>query len=128
MILHVDVTYRLVMSHQICKLKDNLHLYPLSCINFICLQHENKRQSDYDNFDVMLGMIITIPLNNSIERELADATEQSSVHGDANTNTYHREEYGNFSYENDSMRQNNVRQSFEALSNEFNLRLKRWTQ
>ena len=38
--------------------------------------------SDYDNLDVMLGNDI----NNPIERELADAIEQSSVHEDANTN------------------------------------------
>ena len=61
--------------------------------------------------------------NNPIERELVDATEQSSVHEDANTNTYHRNEYGSFTYENDSVRQNEVRQSFEALSNGFILRL-----
>ena len=75
--------------------------------------------SDYDNLDVMLGN----DDHNPIERQWADAVEQSSVQGDANTNTYHREEYGNFSYENSSMRQNDVRQSSEALSNEFNLRL-----
>ena len=80
---------------------------------------EIDMMSDYDNLDVMLGN----DKNNPIERELADAIEQSSVHGDANTNTCHREEYGSFSYENDSMSQNDVRQSFEALSNEFNLRL-----
>ena len=80
---------------------------------------ELNMMSDYDNLDVMLGN----DNNNPIERELADATEQSAVHEDANTNTYHREDYGNFSYENDSMRQNDVRQSLEALSNEFNLRL-----
>ena len=80
---------------------------------------EMDMMSDYDNLDVMLGN----DNNNPIERELADAIEQSSVHGDANTNTYHRKEYGYFSNENDSKRQNDVRQSFEALSNEFNLRL-----
>ena len=42
---------------------------------------------------------------------------------DANTNTYHRNEYRDFTYENDSLRQNYVRQSFETFSNEFNLRL-----
>ena len=75
--------------------------------------------SDFDNLDVMMGN----DNNNPIERELADAIEQSSVHEDTNTNTYHRNEYGNFTYENDSVRQNDDRQSFEALSNEFNLRL-----
>ena len=75
--------------------------------------------SDFDNLDVMLGN----DNNNPIERELVDAIEQSSVHEDANINTYHRNEYGNFTYENDSVRENDVRQSFEALSNDFNLRL-----
>ena len=80
---------------------------------------EMDMMSDFDYLDVMLGN----DNNNPIERELVDAIEQSSVHEDANTNTYHRNEYGNFTYENDSVRQNYVRQSFEALSNEFNLRL-----
>ena len=61
--------------------------------------------------------------NNPIERELFDAIKQSSVHEDTNTNTYRRNEYHNFTYENNSRWQNDVRQSFEALSNEFNLRL-----
>ena len=43
---------------------------------------EMDMMSDYDNLDVMLGNDI----NNPIERELADAIEQSSVHEDANTN------------------------------------------
>ena len=75
--------------------------------------------SDFDNLDVMLGN----DSNNPIERELADAIEQSSVHEDANTDTYLIHEYGNSTYENDSLKQNEVRQSFETLSNEFNLRL-----
>ena len=75
--------------------------------------------SDFDNLDIMLGN----DNNNPIEKELADAIEQSSVHEDTNTNTYHRNEYGNFTYEKDSVSQNDVRQSFEALSTEFNLRL-----
>ena len=80
---------------------------------------EMDMMSDFDNLDVMLGN----DNNNLIERELVDAIEQPSVHEEANTNTYHRNEYGNFTYENDSVRQNDVRQSFEALSNKFNLRL-----
>ena len=75
--------------------------------------------SDFDNLDEMLGNENKSP----IERELADAIEQSSAHEDANTNTYQRNEYGYFTYEIDSVRQNDVRQSFEAFSNEFNLRL-----
>ena len=75
--------------------------------------------SDFDNLDVMLGS----ENNNPIERELADATDQSSSHGDADTNMYHRDEYRDFKHENGSLRQIEVRQSFEAFSNEFNLRL-----
>ena len=36
---------------------------------------------------------------------------------------YHGNEYRDYSHENDLLRQNEVRQSFEAFSNEFNLRL-----
>ena len=75
--------------------------------------------SDFDNPDVMLGN----ENNNPIERELADAIKQSSAHEDADTNTYHRDEYRDFTYENDALRQNDVRQSFEAFANEFNLRM-----
>ena len=75
--------------------------------------------SYFDNLDVMLGN----ENNNPIERELTDAIEQSSAHEDADTKTYHRNEYRDFTYENDSLRQNDVRQSFEAFSNEFNIRL-----
>ena len=75
--------------------------------------------SNFDNLDVMLGN----DNNNPIERELAEAIEQSSVHEDTNTNTYHGNEYGSFTYGNDSVRQNDVRQSFEALSHCFILRL-----
>ena len=75
--------------------------------------------SDFDNLDVLLGN----GNNNPIERELAETIEQSSAHGDADTKTYRRDEYRDFTYEDDSLRQNEVRQSFEAFSNEFNLRL-----
>ena len=75
--------------------------------------------SDFDNLDMMLGN----GNNNPIERELVDAIDQSSTHGDADTNMYHGNEYRDYSHENDSLRQNEVRQSFEAFSNEFNLRL-----
>ena len=74
--------------------------------------------SEFDNLDVMLGN----ENNNPIERELTDAIEQSSAHEDANTNTYHRNEYRDFTYENDSLGQNDVRQSFDTFSNEFNPR------
>ena len=80
---------------------------------------EMDMMSDMDNLDVMLGN----GSDNPIERELADAIEQSSVQGDIGANMRQRDEYRDFTYENDSLRQNDVRQSFEAFSNEFNLRL-----
>ena len=75
--------------------------------------------SDFENLDVMLGN----ENNNPIERELADAIDQSSAHGDADTNAYHGNEYRDYLQENHLLRQNEVRQFFEAFSNEFNLRL-----
>ena len=75
--------------------------------------------SDFENLDVMLGNENDYP----IERELADAIDQSSVHGDADTNVYQGNEYRDYLHENDLLRQNEVRQSFETFSNEFNLRL-----
>ena len=61
---------------------------------------EIHMMSDFDNLDVMLGN----ENNNPIEREITDAVEQSSAHKDADTNTYHRNEYSDFTYENDSLR------------------------
>ena len=75
--------------------------------------------SDYDNLDVMLGN----ENNNPIERELAEAIDQSSAHGDGDTNVYHENELRDYLHENAPLRQNEVRQSFEAFSSEFNLRL-----
>ena len=75
--------------------------------------------SNFDNLDVMLGN----ENNNPIERELADAIEQSPAHEDADTNMYHGDELREITYENDSPRQNEVRQSFEVFSKEFTLRL-----
>ena len=75
--------------------------------------------SDFENLDVMLGN----ENNNPMERELADALDQSSAHGDADTNVYQGIEYRDYSHENDLLRQNEVRQSFETFSTEFNLRL-----
>ena len=80
---------------------------------------EMDMMSDFENVDVMLGN----SKNNPIERELADAIDQSSAHGDAGTNMYHESELRNYPHENDLLRQNEVRQSFEAFSNEFILRL-----
>ena len=75
--------------------------------------------SDVDNLDVMLGC----GDSNPIERELADAIEQSSVQGDTESSTHPRNQYASFNYENSLPRQSNVRQSFETFSNEFYLRL-----
>ena len=80
---------------------------------------EMDMMSDMDNLDIMLGN----GNSNPIERELAEAIDQSSVHSDSETNLYQRDEYGSFSHENGERRQNDVRQSFETFSNEFNLRL-----
>ena len=75
--------------------------------------------SDFENLDVMLGN----SNNNPIERELAEAIDQSSAHGDADTHTYLENEYRDYQHENDVLRQNEIRHSFETFSNEFNLRL-----
>ena len=80
---------------------------------------EMDMMSDFENFEVMLGN----SNNNSIERELAEAIDQSSTHGDADTHAYLENEYRDYPNENDLLRQNEVRQSFETFSNEFNLRL-----
>ena len=84
---------------------------------------EMDMMSDFENLDVMLGN----SNNNPIERELADAIDQSSAHGDTDTNAYQENEYRNYLHENDLLRQNEVRQSFETFSNEFNLRLSQET-
>ena len=80
---------------------------------------EMDMMSDIDNLDVMLGS----GNENPIERELADAIEQSSVQGDHEANEYQRDNYRIFEQENESLRQNEVRQSFENFTSEFNLRL-----
>ena len=80
---------------------------------------EMDMMSDFENLDVMLGN----DNNNPIEKELADAIDQSSTHGDADANVYQGSEYRDYLHENDLLRRNEVRQSFETFSNEFNLRL-----
>ena len=79
---------------------------------------ELDMMSDIDNLDIMLGN----SGENPIERELADAIEQSSVQGDYEANEYRGNNYI-FTRENEPLRQNEVRQSFETFTNEFNLRL-----
>ena len=66
---------------------------------------EMDMMSDFENLDVMLGN----SNNNPIERELADAIDQSSAHGDTDTNAYQENEYRNYLHENDLLRQNEVR-------------------
>ena len=80
---------------------------------------EMDMMSDFENLDVMLGN----SNNNPIERELAEAIDQSSAHEDADTHTYLENEYRDYQHENDVLRQNEIRHSFETFSNEFNLRL-----
>ena len=75
--------------------------------------------SDLDNLDIMLGC----GDKNLIERELVSAIEQSSVQEDAEDDMHQGNSYGNFPCENDPLRQNDVRQSFETFTSEFNLRL-----
>ena len=82
---------------------------------------EMDKMSDIDNLDVMLGS----GNENPIERELADAIEQSSVQEDYGANEYQESSYRNFVRENEPLRQIEVRQSFETFTNEFNLRLSR---
>ena len=80
---------------------------------------EMDMMSDMENLDVMLGN----GNSNPIERELAEVIDHSSVHSDSETNLYQRDEYRNFSQGNSECRHDDVRQSFETFSNEFNLRL-----
>ena len=75
--------------------------------------------SDLDNLDIMLGK----GNDNTIERELASAIEQSSVQENIEDNINQRGDYRDFPYENDPLRQNDVKQSFETFSKEFILRL-----
>ena len=75
--------------------------------------------SDIENMDVMLGN----GSSNPVERELTDAIEQSSVQGDVESNEHSGNQYTSFAYENNLPRQDDIRQSLETFSNEFNLRL-----
>ena len=60
--------------------------------------------SDIENMDVMLGN----GNNNPIERELADAIEQSSVQGDIESNTPLGDQHASFTYENNLPGRNDV--------------------
>ena len=52
------------------------------------ISREMDMMSDFENLDVMLGN----SKNNPIERELAEAIDQSSTHGDAITNAFQENE------------------------------------
>ena len=73
--------------------------------------------SDMDNLDVVIGN------ENPLERELAGVIDQSSVHGDMEIGSHSRNDFRDFIHENEPHGQNDIRQSFETFSNEFNLRL-----
>ena len=73
--------------------------------------------SDMDNLDVMIGS------ENPLERELADVIDQSSINGDIEIGSHSRNDLGNFTQGNEPHGRNDIRQSFETFSNEFNLRL-----
>ena len=75
--------------------------------------------SGIENMDVMLGN----GSSNPIERELTDAIEQSSVQGDVESNEHLGNQCTSFAYEINLPRQDDIRQSLETFSNEFNLRL-----
>ena len=72
---------------------------------------EMDMMSDLDNLDIMLGN----GNENPIEREVANGIEQSLVQGDIEDNMNERNDYRDFPYENDPLRQNDVRQSFETF-------------
>ena len=80
---------------------------------------EMDMMTDIDNLDVMLGG----GNENPIERELADAIEQSSVQGDYEANEYQRDNFRIFTQESETLRQNEARHSSENFTSEFNLRL-----
>ena len=73
--------------------------------------------SDMDNLDVMIGS------ENPLERELADVIDQSSINGDIEIGSHSRNDLGSFIQGNEPHGRNDIRQSFETFSNEFNLRL-----
>ena len=67
-------------------------------------------------------------LGNGNKNPIADAIDQSSAHGDTDTNAYQGSEYRAYLHENDLLRQNEVRQSFEFSQMNSTLDcLKRWT-
>ena len=79
---------------------------------------EMDMMSDFDNMDmdVMIGNENTNP----IERELANAIEESSVLEDIESNMHLRNEVEETNYENNDHRPNEARDYMETFSNEFN--------
>ena len=63
---------------------------------------ETDMVSDFDNLYVLIGNENA----NRIERELSTAIEESSIHGDTEFNVHPRDEFRNFSYENNISMQN----------------------
>ena len=82
---------------------------------------EMDMMSDIDNLDVMLRN----RSENSIERELADAIEQSSVQGDYEGNEYQMNNYI-FVQEKELMRHNEVRPLKLLQLNSTSDCLKKW--
>ena len=68
-------------------------------------------------------MMIGNENTNSIERELANAIEESSVLGDIESNMHPRNEFRETNYENNDHRPDEAKDYMETFSNEFNLRL-----
>ena len=71
---------------------------------------EMDMMSDFENLDVMLGN----SKNNPIEKELAEAIDQSSTHGDVDTNAYQENEYKDYLHENDLLSSPTVWVGFEG--------------
>ena len=87
---------------------------------------EMDMMSDFENLDVMLGN----SNNNPIERELAEAIDQSLTHGDADSNAYQENEYRSYLHENDLLRQNKMESDSLLKLSQMNSTLdylKKWT-
>ena len=84
-----------------------------------------EMMSDFDNLDIM----VVNENFNPVERELAKAIEESTVQYDIDSNqrpmgNFPQEvEFGNINYESNIPRRDEVLESIETFTNEFNLRL-----
>ena len=63
--------------------------------------------------------MIRIENANTMERELANAIQGSSVYGETESNMHSRNEFKDFTYENNALRQNEAREYMETFKNEF---------